>query len=208
MKVQPTRCPSTKQTVHQLANEAVVIAIHLPPLGTLWGLDSVKYLKVSHIYTYVEIMMIGDGIWYSEPDNNRTPWMFLLIETQGGEIVEWQVCYGSRTQIVKIVHVEGSQEREALEKLIDEIKGCRRGTLLITCDRETLPTLRRKLLKHNAKGVSLRGFKHVCVQDLFIQYFGSKGEADDIDRNPSALWKIFKEIGPLVPERALEGEPL
>lgn len=208
MKVlQPTSCPLIDMFGHQLANEAVVMPIRLPSLGTLWEMVDKKYLKVVCICGYVNTML-GNDIWYSEPDNNRKAWAFLSIETHGEEIVGWWVCYGNSAQIVKVVHVQGSQEPEALERLVNEIQECRRGTVLITYNRRTLPILRRRILKRNTKGVSLRGLKHVCIQDLLDRYFGSEGGADDADRDPSSLWTVFTRIGPLVPAEALEGDPL
>ncbi len=205
------QCPIiTHSKIHY--DQQLGIEVDAPPcptcsLGIKWVFRGKRYIKIKHITTYVAIMRIGDEIWYSEPDNTRIPWVFLSIKTQCGEIVGWHVCYGNSNRVVKVVRREGDQEQEALTGLVDEIKRCKKGTLLITYDRETLPALRRKLLKYDAR-VNLRGLRHVCIESLLKLYFGNTGETKGVDRDPSELWRIFTKIGPLVPEEALEGEML
>jgi len=146
-----------------------------------------------------------EEIWYTKPDDERTPWVFLTLRFEKDE-TKWCIGYANSTKMVKIVKYQGGNELEALQQLLGEVQKCKRNTLLITPDFETLVTLRRKLLSLDQKHPSLRGLRHVCIKEILDKYFG--GSLQPKSESPIHLWELLTKIGPLVPERALKGEPL
>ena len=147
--------------------------------------------------------------WHSEPDNGREAWAILAIKTLKGKIFEWKIAYANPVKVVRVVESSSEgDEQPILECLIREIHRCKRGTTLVTFSREILSLLRGKILEHRIKNASFRGLTHFCMENLLLEYFAEQGVADDVSQDPSALWALLTAIGPLVPVRALEGDPL
>jgi len=194
------------QEPHQLSNEVRITFVVRAWLDTWWVFRGESFIKVVHISTYVDNMMIGDDVWYAEPDTKRKSWVLLTVNALDGGAVEWRVAYANSHRIVKHERIsEHGNEHEAFKRLVDNIRGCARGTILITYSRGTLPFLRCRIIEHNAR-VSLRGFRHLCIEDLLDRYFGGNEKIDDANQDHVKLWKLLKSIGPLVPDEVLTGE--
>ena len=162
-------------------------------------------------YTLYTDIMIGKDIWYTEPDNNREPWVIVTLETVKGRVVGWQVGHGNAVKITRLKRLRGnSDEKEVLEKLLDEIRDCRREDTitLVTYSPSTLLLLRSRILNHAIKDASFRGLRHLCVGNLLDQYFGGERRTTRAGRDSKILWEILTKIGPLIPRGVLDGEPL
>lgn len=165
---------------------------------------------IRHIkYTLYTDKMLGEDSWYSEPDNNREPWVIMIVEATGEKITKWQVAHGNSVKIVRIIkHEENENEKEALKKLLEELHKCKRGTILVTYSRDTLPALRLRILQHGVEEGSFRGLWHLCVEDLLVRYFRGNVKTAGANLDPNKLWGLLTRIGSLLPSRALKGEPL
>lgn len=162
------------------------------------------------------------------PDDDRAPWCFLTLEL-GAEkrITGWQAAYGNPRRITRTLSGNGSSEEELIRGLFEEIRFCRRmGTTLITLGAEVLPALRTRTLLLGLDGAGLRGVKHICIERLLRDYFlGFEGGMDlpharrilksaesahietDGLKGPEVLWRLFLEVGPLLPKGCFRGPP-
>lgn len=191
---------------------AVLTRLHLPnriPVvedGNIFTDFTQKYIY--EVYSVYLIYMLGENDVYSEPDSTREPWAFLVVETTpDGKISGWQVGYGNSTRITRIEHSLGGDERIILQYLVKEICANKRAKILITRSREVLPLLRSRILQHRAR-VSFRGLRHVCLEVLLALHFSNIQEITMVAQNPREIWKLLISVGPLVPTKALQGEPL
>lgn len=200
-----------KASVEYIHNESNCQIGHSTPLCV--SSTIVKTFKnttyIRHIrYTTYTDKMLGEDSWYAEPDNNREPWVVVIVETAGEKITKWQMAYGNSVCVTRIKHEKNENEKEALKKLLEELHECKRGTILVTYSRDILPTLRLRILQHGMEGGSFRGLWHLCVEDLLDRYFGGNVETAGANLDPNKLWRLLTRIGPLLPSRALKGEPL
>ncbi len=165
--------------------------------------------------------MIGNR-WFCEPDDERESWCFLVLNRgnpESSSITGWHVGYGNPKKTTRTLSSSPSSEEEIIRELLEEIYHCRReGILVITVKRETMPALRSRVLLLGLEGVSLRGVKHVCIEELLDEYFldlggpdsfnisGLSGLGERIGVKTDGLGEtemareVFLRIGPLLPE--------
>lgn len=185
---------------------------------TIWGyptehisFGATKYISY-RLYILYSDGVLGENSWYAEPNKGREPWVILVLETNRGRIVGWQMGFGNSQTITRISRMRKNVngEGEVLKELLKEIWDCKRGerNTIITYARGTLPLLRSKILQLDIKGASFGGLQHLCLERLLDQHFGGGNKWAGADQDPKALWELFTRIGPLVPRRAMEGEQL
>jgi len=175
--------------------------------------------------------MMIESKWFCMPDDDREPWCFLTLELDAGKrITGWQAGYGNPRRITRMLGGNESSEEEIIQRLLrlfEEIRFCRRmGTTLITLGAEDLPALRTRTLLLGLDGAVLRGLKHICIERLLRDHFlGFEGGVDlpharsilksaesahvetDGLKEPEVLWRLFLEVGSLLPKVCFRGPP-
>jgi hypothetical protein len=167
-----------------------------------------------------------DRYWRSLPDDTRETWAFLSIgtvaENDNIELREWHLATGNPVQLVRhhsSTRYDG-QPAAALYEALSEIR--RDGVTLHTPTPETIRQLRTTLLKIGGDDVvTLRGMNHVAVLALLDEFFAAPAELPQpvdalrgrpretsSDSIPTVCWEIRTVVKPLLPESALQGEPL
>ncbi|WP_411967885.1 hypothetical protein [Haloferax sp. YSSS75] len=175
-------------------------------------------------------------------DDLRESWLFLLLEigeTDHAEIqtsVEteyWEIGIGNADALVEtkaaLVGRNGLQSTDELVgQLLNQIGQYRYGGIvLITPDRDTLAKL-RQVLVDPAKQNSLRGFRHLALEEQLECYFDqslddygfgreSRSPPRRIEGGTSGVvsagtaelfWRIWSQIFRLIPSAELVGDPL
>lgn len=172
---------------------------------------------------------------YPVPDNSRTPWCFLVFGCTGDgpEITEWEIAAANANQIVETKELcdENSHNEVAvLSELMHELNQYQHeDAILYTTDEKSLLYLRTRFqITIGSETPSFRGFRHVSIQEI-LELFGPWYEEilDDLEV-PSGweepqfdgsgtensritahdLWKVRSQLGPLIPQSTLQGEPL
>lgn len=168
---------------------------------------------------------------YPVPDNSRTPWCFLVLETNSGSdtprITGWELTLANASDIVETVEQFDldSDEQAILASLMENLRQYQYdGTILHTFHKTTLKLLRYRLFAtESKKSASLHGFRHVALREV-IDVFGPWGQnilavvgvVEEMEPTLSVsssltaedLWKIRCRVAPFVPLEILEGNQL
>lgn len=159
-------------------------------------------------------------------------WCLLVVEySEDGGCVGWHIGVGNVNQLVRTksmaigqVSDEGELLHALMKRQINPVRNGGQRTTVITPLEATLPRLRTRLLVEGVDS-TFRGLSHFSLEALLEQYFYSKDSAG-VPRNGSGpwnipesqftehdqpvrtLWRWVKQIGPLVPRRAVTGDRL
>lgn len=169
-------------------------------------------------------------------DDQRENWLLLEVGTgrDGESVIDWwELVVGNATQTVRShagkVGVDVQSESDVLTELLEKLERYRNGEpLLITPSRTALRRLRARLVGVSMeKSPSLRGFRHLSLDEQLERYFGQslseKGLATDVEgplppeteygeltlsNSTTQLWEVWMSIHPLLPLGEIKGEKL
>ncbi|MFC7044619.1 hypothetical protein ACFQH6_03585 [Halobacteriaceae archaeon GCM10025711] len=171
--------------------------------------------------------MSGLDRWYIAPDDTLVTWAFLTltVSERDGEtrITAWELGFGNSVHLLETKSREATESGETaiLADLLADLDEHRYdGVVLVTPTASEIPVLRRRLAESGVEDPSLRGLRHLSLDELLIDYFGSEGGTralqSAIERQPESvgeltleeMWQLVNGVGPLAPRRALEGTRL
>lgn len=174
--------------------------------------------------------MLGNPDWYSEPNDSRESWYFLILDIEDDKIQEWHIGTGNAHQFLgsNSLGLESVEEEvDLLTELMELVDQARRDrATLVTFDADTVARLRTRLIEIELSSNSFRGLSHVALQDVLGEYFEDSDKILEVCRNlqdetmipmsevmtdertPYSLWNIFTTIGSLVPKEEIKGVDL
>lgn len=158
------------------------------------------------------------------PDNTRRTWCILVLKTTSEDgdqrIVGWGLGDANKKRVVETKTDES--ENNAVEEVV--LRGlCREleqrqysEQTLITSTTDTVPLLRTRLLQSSFNQPSLRGFRHVNLEQIVNRYFGddtiwaqiSPSQPQHLEETINEIWRLRKRVGLLVPVSTLRGRSL
>jgi hypothetical protein len=182
------------------------------------------------------------GSWIHR-DDLRASWVLLLLGTEDDELREtgsklsyWEFGVANADKLVETKTQQVgfgsiSSEHDLVSKLLTELDQFRyENTVLITPVAATLRALRRRIVATRVETDSLRGFSHICVESLLVEYFDSSLAEYGIDRDSLSaprvtstgadteevvstgsvrdFWESWQQLYRLVPADELQGEML
>lgn len=171
------------------------------------------------------------------PDELRESWCFLLLVARDDgkqpRVVGWAVGCGNADQLLETeqrVDTELRSEAEILTALGTHLDTYRyQDTTLLTPTAETLRLLRARFLATDElSSPTFRGYRHVALTDLIHDYVDCSAtdfaastlceqplertaetvEETDLASLIERFWQVRTDLGPLLPARALRGEPV
>lgn len=181
-------------------------------------------------------------------DELRESWVFLLLgaeESGNGtdsaslrkdaQLGYWEIGVGNAESLVE-THAERidsehiASEAALVESLMTELEPYRyQDSVLITPDHQSTRQLRRRLVATTRDDIpSLRGFRHVILEEQLTQYFGQELQGYDFDQSSRTpprrtetdpeqvvstgstreFWELWKQVFRLLPPAELVGEKL
>jgi hypothetical protein len=174
-------------------------------------------------------VVFGKDEWYTEPDDTKKSWCFLVLKNEDWWIREWKIGYGNPIQFLEVESelVETAEhEKHLLIKLMKELEEAKKEcSTLITKNEGDLRRLRTRLIENGITEFSLRGFRHVCLETVLKNNFENHEEIVKIceenkkeittgavlfprNPNPKSIWNAYTSIGALVPSEAVKGEAI
>lgn len=150
-------------------------------------------------------------------------------------VTGWEMASANPHQILRIEESQNKddgEEGDILRGLLSELEGMRQeNPILVTKHESTIQLLRVKFLNCSVDNASFRGFRHYSLDHLRSRFTldpdalndqdgriprlpaeSTEGLVDQCSEDYQSLvrqvWETLLRIGPLVPARDLNGEPL
>lgn len=174
-------------------------------------------------------VVFGKDEWYTEPDDTKKSWCFLVLKREDCWIREWKIGYGNP---IKFLDVESEliesekEEKHLLVDLVSELgKAKSECSVLVTQNEGDLQLLRTRLIENGITDFSFRGFRNVCLETLLRNNFKNPEEVVEICErnkkeastakvlfprgpNPKSIWNSYNMIGRMVPPESTKGKQI